>query len=294
MVQDKGKGKTAASSSAPAHEIVGEFADSSPEEYVAKTSENPGPRPTKRVCRMGEQVKVVFRKGWKKGMPRRNFKNERQVKLKSIGTPTVWLFDALERNTARITSKVGNKDIMVDPSVIVQYMGYERPSPETGAFRDDIRVLNKAFHYNLYPRGLEHKPSQRSGELIYAFMNTKLVVDWAKFIFNQWVDFKNNTITSAQIPFPCMVTALCKEQGVKSLIYDKKERLEPGAISGAFLKKSKPRSSAPRERSMAFLTTKLGLKEKKDNWISKIFYQGVALLFGWKKAKKERRMLMRR
>lgn len=184
-----------------------------------------------------------------------NFKSERQVKAKSIGTDRL----VIQRNqskgmnfwtrrlegynakcvskfyqnmktpptgfetssTTRITSKVGNKDIMIDPNMIAEYEGYEGPPPETmnyprseqidsglinnvlytdpkmamiphvpGAFRDDIWVLNKAFHHNLYPRGLEHKPSQKSRELKYAFMNMKLVVDWVKFIFNQLVDSK--------------------------------------------------------------------------------------------------------
>ncbi|KAI8547604.1 hypothetical protein RHMOL_Rhmol07G0208300 [Rhododendron molle] len=133
---------------------------------------------------------------------------------------------------------------MIDPSVIAKYLGYKQPPPETvnypqaepidaglinnvlywdpkmamiphvvGEFRDDIRVLNKAFHHNLYPRGLEHKPSRKSGELMYVFMNSKLVVDWAKFIFNQLVDFQNSTYKSARMPFPCMITTISWPEG---------------------------------------------------------------------------------
>lgn len=134
---------------------------------------------------------------------------------------------------------------------------------------------------------------------MYAFMNTKLVVDWAKFIVNQLVDFKNNTISSTRMPFPCMITVLCKKHGVKSSVYNKKERLDPGAITGSFLKKSKPRSISPNKNSIEsfFLTTKSNPKEKKDSIWNKIFCQNVAILKClWKaeerkKKKNERRQL---
>lgn len=221
MVRDKGKGKTGVSSSAPAQKIVEEFANSSFEEYVAA---NPSQRPAKRLRRTKGQVKANKQKGWKEGIMKRNFKNERQVKAKSIGFDRLviqriqskgmnfwtrrlegynanFVFEFYQimktphagfetSTTARITSKVGNKHIMIDFNMIAEYLGHERPPPETvnyprseqidsglidivlysdpkmamiphvpGAFRDDIWVLDKAFHHNLYPMGLEHRPS---------------------------------------------------------------------------------------------------------------------------------------
>lgn len=218
MVRDKGKGKTGASST---QKIVEEFTNSGSREYVAA---NPSQRPAKRLRRTEGQVKADKQKGWKEGIMKHNFKNERQVKAKSIGSDRLviqhikskgmnfWtrrlegynancVFEFYRNmktppagfetsTTARITLKVGNKDIMINPNMIVEYLGYERPPPETvnyprseqidsglidnvlyldrkmamiphvsGAFRDDIWVLDKAFHHNLYPRGLEHNPS---------------------------------------------------------------------------------------------------------------------------------------
>ncbi|KAF7139127.1 hypothetical protein RHSIM_Rhsim07G0099400 [Rhododendron simsii] len=360
MLREKGKGKTGASSSAPIPEIVEEQADSGSEEPVAGSS---GRKSRKRLRRTGKQVQADKRVEWKEGVMKRRFKNERQVKAKSIGTDHLviqrirskgmnfWTrrlegynivcviefyqnmrtppTGFLTSNIARITSKVGGKDIMIDPFVIAKYLGYERPPPKSvnyprdekiddglinnvlytnpknaklphvvGGFRDDIWVLNTAFHHNLYPRGLEHKPSRKSGELMYAFMNSKLVVDWAKFIFHQLIDFKNDTISTARMPFPCMITTLCKQQGVKGNDYKKMECLDPGPITSTFLKKSKSRSSTPKESSKAFLTTKPGSKEKKDSMLNKLFCQNVAILKClWKseekrkKDKKERRQL---
>ncbi|KAG5564850.1 hypothetical protein RHGRI_000893 [Rhododendron griersonianum] len=135
---------------------------------------------------------------------------------------------------------------------------------------------------------------------MYVFMNSKLVVDWAKFIFNQLVDFKNDTISSARMHFPCMITTICKQQVVKGNDYKKMERLDPGPITSTFLKKSKSRSSAPKESSKAFLTTKPAPKEKKVSLLNKLFLQNVAILKClWKseekrkKDKKERRQLAR-
>ncbi|KAG5528953.1 hypothetical protein RHGRI_029570 [Rhododendron griersonianum] len=82
--------------------------------------------------------------------------------------------------------------------------------------------------------------------------------------------------------------------------YKKMERLDPGPITSTFLKKSKSRSSAPKESSKAFLTTKPAPKEKKVSLLNKLFLQNVAILKClWKseekrkKDKKERRQLAR-
>ncbi|KAF7148718.1 hypothetical protein RHSIM_Rhsim03G0044100 [Rhododendron simsii] len=337
MVREKGKGKTGAGSRAPVPKIVEEQASSGSEEPVAGSSSR---KSRKRLRRTGKQVQADKRVEWKEGMMRRRFKNERHVKAKSIGpdhlviqrirskgmnfwtrrlegynivcvtefyqsmkTPPVGFETS---NTARITSKSVNypRDEKIDDGLINNVL-YTNPKNAkiphvVGGFRDDIRVVNAAFHHNLYPRGLQHKPSRKSGELMYVFMNSKLVVDWAKFIFNQLIDFKNDTISTARMPFPCMITTLCKQQGVKGNDYKKMERLDPGPITSTFLKKSKSRSSTSKESSKAFLTTKPGPKEKKDSMLNKLFCQNVAILKClWKgeekrkKDKKERRQLAR-
>ncbi|KAG5564848.1 hypothetical protein RHGRI_000893 [Rhododendron griersonianum] len=151
-------------------------------------------------------------------------------------------------NTARICSKVGGKDIRIDPSVIANYLGYQRPAPEK---------LN-------YPRG---------GKIDDGLINNVL-----------YANPKNATIPHF----------------VKGNDYKKMERLDPGPITSTFLKKSKSRSSAPKESSKAFLTTKPAPKEKKVSLLNKLFLQNVAILKClWKseekrkKDKKERRQLAR-
>ncbi|KAF7145876.1 hypothetical protein RHSIM_Rhsim04G0077600 [Rhododendron simsii] len=220
MVRDKGKGKTRASSIALAQDIVEEFVDSGSEEPVA-----------------GNRVEG---------------RQSAFVKAKSIGTDCLVIQCIQSKGfetsgTPRITSKVGNKDIMIDPSMIAEYLGYELPPPEMVNYpRDeqiDIGLINNVLH----------------------------------------TDPKMATIP----------------HGVKGLGYNKKERLDPRDITSAFLKKSKPRSSAPRESSRAYLTTKPGPKEKKDSIWNKLFCQNVAIRKClWKadekrKKDKERRQLAR-
>lgn len=147
--------------------------------------------------------------------------------------------------TVKITSRVGGKDIEITLTDIATYLKYQRPpqasvnyprKDETiylqvvcealyrdpaeaelphvlGKFKWSYRFLNKVIHFNLYPRGTEHKPSKKSGEILYAFTVNDLVVDWAMFIFTQLRDFKADTMITANMPFPCMITALCKKKG---------------------------------------------------------------------------------
>ncbi|KAF7143784.1 hypothetical protein RHSIM_Rhsim05G0124600 [Rhododendron simsii] len=123
----------------------------------------------------------------------------------------------------KIKSKVNNKKIEVDAEAIAKYLSYKRPEGDLvnfsrsepidfdaiindmyttipsigvpphkpGKFKDIYRVLNQVVHCNLYPHGAENKPSKRSAEIMYAFMNdTEYRADWARFIFEQIVDFK--------------------------------------------------------------------------------------------------------
>ncbi|KAF7116977.1 hypothetical protein RHSIM_RhsimUnG0007800 [Rhododendron simsii] len=174
MVRTKRPGVTGASSSAPVPDIVQEQESSGSEEPVAGQS---GRGSRKRLRRTGKQVQADKRVEWKEGMMNRRFKNERQVKAKSIG-------------------------------------------------------------------------------------NDHLVI--------QRIRSKGND-------------------------YKKMERLDPGPITGAFLKKSKPRSGILKESSKAFLTTKPGPKEKKDSMWNKLFCQNVAILKClWKSEEKRKKEKMER
>ncbi|KAG5547651.1 hypothetical protein RHGRI_013372 [Rhododendron griersonianum] len=146
-------------------------------------------------------------------------------------------------NTARIVSRVGGKDIRIDPTVIAEYLGYEWPAPETvnypRAEKIDDGLINNVLYTN--PR-------------------------------------------NAKIP-----------HGVKGNDFKKLEILDPGPITGTFLKKSKPRSGALKESSKAFLTSKPGPKEKKDSLLNKLFCQNVAVLNClWKSEEKRKKEKMER
>lgn len=91
----------------------------------------------------------------------------------------------------KITSRVGGKDIEITPANIATYLKYKRPPPASvnyprkdesidlqvvnealyrdpaeaqiphvpRKFKGSYSFLNKVIHFNLYPRGTEHKPS---------------------------------------------------------------------------------------------------------------------------------------
>ncbi|KAH7843558.1 hypothetical protein Vadar_018130 [Vaccinium darrowii] len=180
----------------------------------------------------------------------------------------------------RLKSKVNNKPILISPKIIASHLRYKRPEPSTinyprakpldadlvkeilydypeqatdpikpSLFKEEIRTLNKAIHHNLYPRGKENEPSQKSAELLAAFVDSSFVADWAEFILNQMIDFIQNTPSTAQIWFPCMITTICHKQGVKGPAYYHMERLDPGVIDMTSVKKSRARSREGRAKA---------------------------------------------
>lgn len=99
-----------------------------------------------------------------------------------------------------------------------------------GFFKEDCRLISKVLHANLYPRGSEHKPGRRGAELIHAFMSPNNVIDVAQFIFFQIINFQADNQDSSRMPFPCMITALCKNQGVAGQMYASLESGKPGPL----------------------------------------------------------------
>ncbi|KAF7154766.1 hypothetical protein RHSIM_Rhsim01G0159700 [Rhododendron simsii] len=276
MVRTKRPGVTGASSSAPVPDIVQEQESSGSEEPVAGQS---GRGSRKWLRRTGKQVQADKRVEWKEGMMNRRFKNERQVKAKSIGNDhlviqrirskgmnfwtrrlegynIVCVIEFYQNmrtpptgfetsNTARIVSRVGGKDIMIDPFVIAKYLGYERPAPETVNYPRDEEIDDGLINNVLYTNPKNAKIPHVVGE------------------------FRDDI--------------------------RKMERLDPGPITGAFLKKSKPRSGILKESSKAFLTTRPGSKEKKDSMWNKLFCQNVAILKClWKSEEKRKKEKMER
>lgn len=192
------------------------------------------------------------------------------------------------------------KDEMLDEQVVNRVL-YSDPSkasiphvPEN--FKATVRFLNKVIHCNLYPRGTEHKPTRKSGEILCAFMTNDLVVDWAMFIFTQLRDFRANTLTTASMLFPCMITSLCKEKGVEGEDYEKLEELSPGPFDDTFDEKSLSQTHAAKDKQVKsgdYLSTMPSKKENQSSWIKKLFCQRVALINSRRNEKIEWRKIMR-
>ncbi|KAI8570946.1 hypothetical protein RHMOL_Rhmol01G0078900 [Rhododendron molle] len=103
-------------------------------------------------------------------------------------------------NELRIESMLDNVRVVLTPNIIAKYLRYTRPPLSTvkyplpggtyidpsivnnalypdirlydghhkqGLFREEYRLLNKAIHMNLFPRGSEHHPRQRGAELLF-------------------------------------------------------------------------------------------------------------------------------
>lgn len=238
--------------------------------------------------------------------------------------------------TGKITSKVNGKAIVVDVNLIAKYLNYVRPKEGTtnypqsepidsdvvihdlyptvpnfavpphrpGKFRDTYRILNQVVHYNIFSRGAENKPLRKSAEVMYVFMNDdNYKADWARFIFEQLVDFKGDTFGMARLPFPCMITAFLRQKGKSKRQYAKLEEPSPGIISKAILVKSKSQSKAsmagtsaspsapvPPESSLWMV---LGPKASQESIWKKICCQNIAIWNCIKKEKKERKKLAR-
>ncbi|KAH7840227.1 hypothetical protein Vadar_014358 [Vaccinium darrowii] len=125
----------------------------------------------------------------------------------------------------KIKAKVVGKLIQVTPDHIAEHLKYTRPNPETinyprekpldkqiikdflyedptgelepinpSQFQDDIRILNKVIHANLYPKGKANAPTSKSLELMASFVDVDTKVDWAYFNFLQMVDYLDTPV----------------------------------------------------------------------------------------------------
>ncbi|KAH7858731.1 hypothetical protein Vadar_027262 [Vaccinium darrowii] len=168
----------------------------------------------------------------------------------------------------KIKAKVAGKMIQITPDHIAEHLKYTRPDPETvseerswtkqeikdflyedpsgelepikpGRFQDDIRILNKAIHVNLYPKGKASAPTIKSLGVMTSFVDEDTKVDWAHFIFLQMVDYLDTPVGPTMFWFPCMITAICHKQGVKGTGYTRMDPCDRGLIDSTTLEKSK-------------------------------------------------------
>ncbi|KAH7848410.1 hypothetical protein Vadar_002423 [Vaccinium darrowii] len=238
------------------------------------------------------------------------------------------LIDMENSTNHSIVSKVGRVKIVITPDVIATYLNYVRPAPGTsnypigerenpielddilkvlykdvrdytegdhisGKFKADCILVNKAIHVNLYPRGVDTKPTAKGAELIYVFMSDQFAFDAAEWIFRQLLDFKFNVPSTAQMPFPCMITALCKNAGVQGLSYNHLEELRPGVINKGTFNRSKSQSKTPSTSRTSMKVEELYTppddKAKPEAWYKKQFHQNAWIIKELQKGKAHRK-----
>ncbi|KAI8551259.1 hypothetical protein RHMOL_Rhmol06G0171500 [Rhododendron molle] len=234
--------------------------------------------------------------------------------------------DAIGQDDAQITSTIGRLEVVIDRKIIAKALDYNRPAAHEinypranfatfdeirqdmyegevviadthvpGRFREGYKLINQFVHHNLSPRGAENKPSFEDGVLLYAFMQKGMKTDSASYIFKQIVEFKASAPTNSRMPFPYLITKICKEQGATASKYMEKSRLEPGIINITVLTKSMSQTRVPRATPAGdYLTTVLPRDAPKQAWYKKLFYQGVAMIASRRKEKKERRVMARK
>ena len=194
---------------------------------------------------------------------------------------------------AVIVSNVGKNQVVIDRDAVAKALGYRRPRREcnfpfsnvdedflrvvnyelyggkaehvdrhfvdtdpheVGDFTSDYRLLNQIIMYNILPSCTESKPTVEGGVIMYAFMQSEFVADWADFIFEQICLFKGFTSQKTRIPYPCLITSICRDQNFPAKKVKPTALLSPGIItmktvnmSDAQVKRkaSRPSSSRP-------------------------------------------------
>lgn len=71
-------------------------------------------------------------------------------------------------------------------------------------------------------------------------------MDWASYIFKQIHEFKTNAPSNTRMPYPILITKICRTQGASSEKYKENGWLEPGIINSTVLTKSMSQSRVPR------------------------------------------------
>ena len=148
-----------------------------------------------------------------------------------------------------LKSKVKGKMILLTPTVIASYMGYQRPptaeitysregyeSPKgdglaelvctdlaayrakghytQGLLKPKFALMNKMVHYVLYPRGAEKTPKEEVIQLVYELYYGEKI-DISLFIWEFVSRFPDQCGNSSSLPFSAMITALCLSAGIK-------------------------------------------------------------------------------
>lgn len=177
---------------------------------------------------------------------------------------------------AYITSRIGKVHVRVTPDIIAASLLYTRPTRPTnypalnsefdkeevfdmmyeskqygmiphrpGKFRASFRLANQLVCYNLDPRATEGKPSETTGNLMFAFLAEDTVCDWAQYIFTKIIEFRDAP-TQTRMPFPCLISAIGRATGELGQKWFKNDELKPDAIDVSLIRKSVAQSSGQR------------------------------------------------
>ncbi|KAG5531040.1 hypothetical protein RHGRI_025857 [Rhododendron griersonianum] len=153
---------------------------------------------------------------------------------------------------ARITSRIGRIPVIVTPGIIAARMLYTPPTGET-----NYPVLNEAF----------------DRDIIFE---------------NMIVEFRDVS-TNTRLPFPVLISTICRaEEGLASK-YFKNDEPHPGDIDSSILQKSAAHSKGRR----GALLTEPPANANTNTWLRKIFCLEAAVAKSQQKLKKEVRQIGR-
>lgn len=219
-----------------------------------------------------------------------------------------------------IRSSIARDKIFITPDTIAAAMGYVRPAPHRinhhqldhfttrqvfdmlyerpdeahlphvpGRFKEEFKLLNQFWAYNIFPRHKENKPDEENCIWMVAFMHHRYVYDWAVHYYMGIIEFRGAN-QAARLPYPCLITRICRSQMNNPIAYSKNDKLEPGNLNRSVLAWSAaqagdappPLQDPPKKTSRTKELLRL------------IFCQNTAIMESRMKEKKERRAFERR
>ncbi|KAG5563896.1 hypothetical protein RHGRI_000177 [Rhododendron griersonianum] len=190
---------------------------------------------------------------------------------------------------AYITSRIGKVHVRVTPDIIAASLLYTRPTRPT-----NYPALNSEFDkeelvcYNLDPRATEGKPSETTGNFMFAFLAEDTVCDWAQYIFTKIIEFRDAP-TQTRMPFPCLISAIGRATGELGQKWFKNDELKPDAIDVSLIRKSVAQSSGQRSA----LLIEPPANANMNTWLKKLFRLEVAIAKSQQKLKREVRQVGR-
>jgi hypothetical protein len=220
---------------------------------------------------------------------------------------------------SEIRSRIARRRVLITPDVIAATLGYVRPSADQirhhvhvqiptrqvfetlyenpdearlphmpGLFKDDYKLLNQFLAYNLFPRQKENCPEALSCTWMVAFMDPQYRYDWALHLYLDMIEFRGVN-QRARLPYPCLITRICRDQLGNPEEHKKNDKLEPGNLNRSVLARSAAQTMEAAPPLMSPPKKSLSLKDM----IRQCFCQNVAIMKSRRKEKVERRRFER-